>query len=273
MTLVQQRCPACSAPLPLLQPGESRLTCAYCGSALRIERHGDEIAVEVAKRVLDRLDENDAQAQDEFRRLRLTQKMANVEMSLANVQREMRAIQRGPINPVARKQLEKLHQESIALQKQIAELNTRLNPNAAAPSSLPERPKLRLSGERLTWLFFSLDGRATRSEFWAGIFVFFAIFVILAIPRSILTSLLYYVDGGIMKDVLSGLLYVSNVIQFVLYAWVAVVVGVKRFHDRDKSGWWMFIGLIPAVGLFWLLVELGFLAGTPGPNQYGDPGA
>lgn len=268
MTLVQQRCPACSAPLPALHLGEQQLTCAYCGSVLHIEHRGDAISVEVAKRVLDRLDESGAQTQEEFRRLRLTQELANTEMRLANVQSEMRTIRRGPMNPMARRQLEELHRESIALQQQIADLNARLYPNATPTPRPSEHPSPRLSWQRLTWLFFSLDGRATRSDFWAGVFVFFAIFVILAIPRSIATSMLYYADGNMIRGALEGFLEISNLIQFVLYAWMAVVVGVKRFHDRDKSGWWMLIGLIPAVGLFWLLVELGFLAGTPGPNRY-----
>jgi uncharacterized membrane protein YhaH (DUF805 family) len=50
-----------------------------------------------------------------------------------------------------------------------------------------------------------------------------------------------------------------------------VIVYIKRFHDRDKSGWWVLIGLIPLIGAIWLLVELGFLKGTPGPNRFGTP--
>jgi uncharacterized membrane protein YhaH (DUF805 family) len=48
-----------------------------------------------------------------------------------------------------------------------------------------------------------------------------------------------------------------------------IIVYVKRFHDRDKSGWWVLIGLIPIIGVIWLLIELGFLKGTPGPNRFG----
>ena len=48
-------------------------------------------------------------------------------------------------------------------------------------------------------------------------------------------------------------------------------VHIKRFHDRDKSGWWVLIGLIPIIGAIWLLIELGFLKGTPGPNRFGSP--
>jgi uncharacterized membrane protein YhaH (DUF805 family) len=35
--------------------------------------------------------------------------------------------------------------------------------------------------------------------------------------------------------------------------------------------WFLLVGIIPLVNL-WVLIELGFLRGTPGPNRYGpDP--
>ena len=52
----------------------------------------------------------------------------------------------------------------------------------------------------------------------------------------------------------------------------SLAVAAKRFHDRDKSGWWILILFIPIIGFIWYLVELGFLPGTPGPNRFGpDP--
>jgi uncharacterized membrane protein YhaH (DUF805 family) len=58
----------------------------------------------------------------------------------------------------------------------------------------------------------------------------------------------------------------------ILLAWPNWAVAVKRWHDRDKSGWWMLINLIPILGSIWTVVELGFFPGTPGDNHYGpDP--
>jgi uncharacterized membrane protein YhaH (DUF805 family) len=86
----------------------------------------------------------------------------------------------------------------------------------------------------------------------------------------------------------------------------SIAVGIKRLHDRDKSGWWLLlfylvpsilmgIGAImfyygigeesagPIIGgsvayilglavMVWTFVELGCLRGTLGPNRYGpDP--
>lgn len=45
----------------------------------------------------------------------------------------------------------------------------------------------------------------------------------------------------------------------------------KRWHDRNKSGWWNLISFIPIAGPIWAFIELGFLKGTPGANLYGLP--
>ena len=57
----------------------------------------------------------------------------------------------------------------------------------------------------------------------------------------------------------------------LLALYPSIAVSVKRCHDRDRSGWFLLIGLIPLVNL-WVLVELGFLRGTTGENRFGsDP--
>jgi uncharacterized membrane protein YhaH (DUF805 family) len=54
--------------------------------------------------------------------------------------------------------------------------------------------------------------------------------------------------------------------------YLALALYAKRWHDRDKSGWWSLIILIPIIGAVWMLVELGILEGTRGPNRFGpDP--
>jgi uncharacterized membrane protein YhaH (DUF805 family) len=62
------------------------------------------------------------------------------------------------------------------------------------------------------------------------------------------------------------------VIVGILNLWITLAITVKRFHDRDKSGWWVLIGLVPAIGALWILIECGFLKGTTGDNRFGaDP--
>jgi uncharacterized membrane protein YhaH (DUF805 family) len=60
-----------------------------------------------------------------------------------------------------------------------------------------------------------------------------------------------------------------TLIYLVLLFWVGLAVHIKRWHDRDKSGWWVLTGFIPVVGPIWSLIECGILDGTPGPNRFG----
>jgi uncharacterized membrane protein YhaH (DUF805 family) len=59
----------------------------------------------------------------------------------------------------------------------------------------------------------------------------------------------------------------------LLLLWPALAVSIKRWHDRDRSGWWVLLALVPVVGWLWMLVVNGFLPGTPAANRYGPPPA
>jgi uncharacterized membrane protein YhaH (DUF805 family) len=62
------------------------------------------------------------------------------------------------------------------------------------------------------------------------------------------------------------------IIAWLVLVYPAIMVRIKRFHDRNKSGWWVLISLIPVVGVLWIFIECGCLRGTVGENRYGpDP--
>jgi uncharacterized membrane protein YhaH (DUF805 family) len=93
----------------------------------------------------------------------------------------------------------------------------------------------------------------------------------LILPISVIIMVLAFIDKvtgtydpNVGVGILSGLFALASLIP-------AVLVDIKRWHDRDKSGWWMLIVLVPIIGSIWLLIELGFLAGTPGANRFGPP--
>ena len=70
---------------------------------------------------------------------------------------------------------------------------------------------------------------------------------------------LYVVGFGVMGILVLALLVPSIAVQ------------VRRFHDQDRSGWMVLIGLIPYVGGIIVLVFM-CLEGTRGPNRFGpDP--
>jgi uncharacterized membrane protein YhaH (DUF805 family) len=123
-------------------------------------------------------------------------------------------------------------------------------------------------------LLFSFNGRINRAKFWL-------VHIAANIVWIILMGILVAVTGGSltpdakgnMPDIGGG--PIGAVIAFVLLIallWISLAIGVKRWHDRNKSGWWVLIAFVPVIGGLWYLIECGFLKGTSGPNTYGpDP--
>ena len=54
----------------------------------------------------------------------------------------------------------------------------------------------------------------------------------------------------------------------IVALWPSLAIQAKRWHDRDKSAWWLLMNFLPIIGPIWILVENGFLAGTDGENRY-----
>ncbi len=61
----------------------------------------------------------------------------------------------------------------------------------------------------------------------------------------------------------------AEAVVSLLLLWPAIAVSAKRWHDRDKSGWWVLIALLPVIGWLWMLIDNGFRRGSPGPNRFG----
>ncbi|MEU0672792.1 DUF805 domain-containing protein [Streptomyces sp. NPDC006172] len=96
-------------------------------------------------------------------------------------------------------------------------------------------------------------GRARRQEYW--MFTLFSL---------IISIVLAIVDAVIGSNIL-GIIYTLAVLL------PSVGVTIRRLHDTDRSGFWLFIVLVPLIGAIVLIV---FLAGEGkrGPNEYGpDP--
>lgn len=110
-------------------------------------------------------------------------------------------------------------------------------------------------------LLFSLDGRVDRSTYWLKFCLpYLAIYLLLLAADWRLGT---YDPDEKTVGLLSGIF-----VAVALYS--SIAVNVKRCHDRDHSGWFLLLGFIPILNL-WPFIELGFLAGTDGPNGYGDP--
>jgi uncharacterized membrane protein YhaH (DUF805 family) len=101
------------------------------------------------------------------------------------------------------------------------------------------------------------SGRARRAEYW-----YFVLFnIIVAIVLSLIDTLLGTFNFMQGVGLLSGLYSLAVLIP-------TLAVTVRRLHDVDRSGWWIFINLIPLIGFIVLLV-FAVTDGTPGSNRYG----
>ena len=104
-------------------------------------------------------------------------------------------------------------------------------------------------------LLFSFSGRINREKWWLTQLLIFGVFILVQAIAVLL-------DGE-----------ESGVHNFFLFfiAWALGATNAKRFHDRDRSGWWVLIALT-GIGILWMFIELGCLSGTYGQNRFGpDP--
>jgi len=88
-------------------------------------------------------------------------------------------------------------------------------------------------------------------EFW-----YFALF------NFIFASVLGLIDFLIGTNNVLSLIYSLAVLL------PGIGVYIRRLHDTGRSGWWLFIGLIPLIGAIILLVFM-VSDSQPETNQYG----
>ncbi|MDE2134016.1 MAG: DUF805 domain-containing protein [Alphaproteobacteria bacterium] len=112
--------------------------------------------------------------------------------------------------------------------------------------------------------YVTFTGRARRSEFW-----FFTLYAFLAAVAAMVVD--RFVDppaAGVPYAV--GIVYIVVVLVNFL---PGLAVTVRRLHDTNRSGWWVFIALVPFLGAI-LLIVWYCTKGTQGDNRFGpDPRA
>jgi uncharacterized membrane protein YhaH (DUF805 family) len=108
----------------------------------------------------------------------------------------------------------------------------------------------------LAWLLLSFDGRIGRRSWWlCGVGAMLGIGLILSALLGI---------AGVPEKIATAIVNLGLL-------WPTLALSAKRWHDRDKSAWWLLISLVPVVGLLWAVIENGLLPGTPGNNRFGAP--
>jgi len=120
------------------------------------------------------------------------------------------------------------------------------------------------TGVSLLGILFSFSGRMRRSRYLGWSIAAIAAFIITMLP----ILFLFRAIGT------PGVAFYSALIQMLLigavpFLWILFCLGAKRCHDRDRSGWFLLVGIIPVIGWLWLLFELALRDGTPGRNGFG----
>jgi len=114
--------------------------------------------------------------------------------------------------------------------------------------------------------YADFSGRARRKEYW----MFYLFNVIVEMLFAIIIGI---AAVGIMTTSRDESLLFLAAIPAIIYGLAIFIpnlaVTVRRLHDTGKSGWWIFISLIPLVGGIWLLVLL-CTDSESGTNKWGD---
>lgn len=103
--------------------------------------------------------------------------------------------------------------------------------------------------------FADFSGRARRREYWT-----------FALVNCLIAMLLLILGLAFGEDSPA-----SNIMVTIFYLIMLVPnlsVSVRRLHDIGKSGWYMFLSLIPLIGGLILLVW-ALMDSESGENQYG----
>ena len=125
--------------------------------------------------------------------------------------------------------------------------------------------------------YAKFEGRASRSEYWwftLMLWIGYAFFGFMAVYSMGIDQFGNFGEPGAI-----GWVFIVCGVIFVLGTFIPTIsVSVRRFHDRNLSGWW-YLGVIvlsnvPFVGFAVSIGALVIMAlkGTEGPNNFGaDP--
>lgn len=113
--------------------------------------------------------------------------------------------------------------------------------------------------------YADFSGRARRREYWFFM-LFYAVFALVIVVLGLLfaagsASLTNMGEGIGAMGVIYTLYVLGNLLP-------GLAVSVRRLHDTGRSGWWLFIALVPGVGGIILLV-FDLLDSQLGANQFG----
>ena len=112
----------------------------------------------------------------------------------------------------------------------------------------------------LRMLLFSFRGRINRLPYWI------VTLILVGIGGASGQSVTLHGPDNPMTISLALIMLAT----FIIGVWVGLAIQVKRWHDRDKSGYWALLNLVPVLGWIWVIVECGLMPGSAGANRFGN---
>ena len=118
---------------------------------------------------------------------------------------------------------------------------------------------------------FSFKGRMNRLPFWM---IYLGITIFQYLSFVMINSLFpeTTAEGQAAQQLTPMQLasYIGLIVVNIIIIWTYIAISVKRLHDRDKSGWWLLVGIIPLLGQLWYFIVVMLLPGTAGENRFGS---
>jgi uncharacterized membrane protein YhaH (DUF805 family) len=111
--------------------------------------------------------------------------------------------------------------------------------------------------------YFTFSGRANRAEYWWWMLFMFLTAVVMVLVDAFLIAPSFG-QSALTPKGSSPASVVTNLLLF----FPSLTVTVRRLHDIDRSGLWIFIAFVPLIGAL-LLLFWSLQGGTQGSNSYG----
>ncbi len=124
---------------------------------------------------------------------------------------------------------------------------------------------------------FDFKGKTSRKDFWFYQLVSTVLFVVLNVTQNLVTNLQYasiygeYESSGILAEIFAIIGQTISIITFFLLLGSILVqlsIRVRRLRDISRKWTWMFIHLIPVLGI--LFFELYFMTRPSRVNTKSD---
>jgi len=133
--------------------------------------------------------------------------------------------------------------------------------------------------------YAEFSGRSRRKEYWMfallNIIIYSVLygFIIASMGPAVMDAAMQ-AEAGLEPTIApTSMMAGAGIVGMLLLVYAlavfipSIAVMVRRFHDQDKSGWFVLLIFVPFVGGIIVLVFM-CLEGTNGDNQYGsDPKA